>query len=154
MDNGALLYILEFKRSDIPTDQFGIPEERKYPLDTEAHVLSAIKFFNYVSDKYEEELARNIIKKIKEYNMEDKVHVGEKNRFSKYWKENVKESCMNTDKIIEDLGPVGNAQNPALGYSSNEVTPEGNLKDKYIKEATSYCHGKPNSIISFESKIF
>lgn len=74
------------ERNNLPDDMFGIPSERKYPLHDKKHVLLAIKFFNYVEDKYEEELASNIISKIKEFNMKEDVHVGENNRFYEYWK--------------------------------------------------------------------
>lgn len=73
----------ETKRSDLPDDAFGIPEERKYPLDTEEHVRSAIKLFNHVDDKYEAELAKNIIKQMEKYKIDD-ITIGEKNRLSKY----------------------------------------------------------------------
>lgn len=73
----------ETKRSELPDDVFGIPEERKYPLDTEEHVRSAIKLFNHVDDKYEAELAENIIKQMKKYKIDD-ITIGEKNRLSKY----------------------------------------------------------------------
>ena len=36
------------ERNDLPDSEFGVPSKRKFPLDTEAHVRSAIKFFNYV----------------------------------------------------------------------------------------------------------
>lgn len=75
----------EMKRSELPDDAFGIPEERKYPLDTEEHVRSAIKLFNHVDNKYEADLAKRIITKMKEYNISD-ITVGDKNRFSKYYK--------------------------------------------------------------------
>ncbi len=74
----------EMKRSELPDSVFGVPEQRKYPLNDEKHVRSAIKLFNYVEPKYEAELARNIKKKMKQYNITD-ITVGEKNRFSKYY---------------------------------------------------------------------
>ena len=77
-------FFLETKRSELPDSEFGVPEERKFPLDTEAHVRSAIRFFNYVEPKYEAELARRIIAKMKKFNITD-IHVSEKNRFSKYY---------------------------------------------------------------------
>ena len=80
-------YIMETKRSNLPDDMFGIPEERKYPLDTKKHVYSAVKLFNHVSPQYEEKLARNIINKINEYGITD-INPGENNRFSKYYKPN------------------------------------------------------------------
>ena len=50
-------YIEETKRSELPDSAFGVPSQRKFPLDTEAHVRSAIKFFNYVDPEDEAELA-------------------------------------------------------------------------------------------------
>ena len=82
------------KRSDLPDNMFGIPEERKYPLDTKEHVYSAVKLFNHVSPKYEEELATNIITKIKEYDITD-IEPGKANRFSKYYKKPVSEMSLN-----------------------------------------------------------
>lgn len=73
------------KRSELPDEMFGIPSERKYELDTEKHVRSAIKLFNWVDPKYEKELATNIIKRMKYFNITD-VNVGPKNRFGKYYK--------------------------------------------------------------------
>ena len=63
---------------------FGLPSKGKYPMPDESHVLQAIRMFNYCSQEDEEELAANINKYIKAYNMKD-IHVGEKNRFSKYY---------------------------------------------------------------------
>ena len=80
-------YIMETKRSNLPDCVFGIPEERKYPLDTKKHVYSAVKLFNHVSPQYEEKLAKNIIKKINEYGITD-IEPGENNRFSKSYKPN------------------------------------------------------------------
>lgn len=65
--------------------KYGLPELKKYPMPDREHVLSAIRFFNYVSPKNEEELAKAILARIEEYGMElDDIGVGEKNRFSKY----------------------------------------------------------------------
>lgn len=49
--------------------EYGIPEEKKFPLDTRAHVISAVKFFNYAKPRFRKELAKNLIKKIKEYDI-------------------------------------------------------------------------------------
>ena len=73
------------ERNKLKDSDFGIPSKRKYPLDTEAHVRSAIRFFNYVDKEDEVELAGNINKAIKRFNITD-IHVGKKNRFYKYYK--------------------------------------------------------------------
>lgn len=90
VDNKAV-YLMQYnneitestKRSELPDEEFGIPEERKYPLDTEEHVRSAIKLFNHVDRKYEAELAKRILQKKSEYGIDD-ITIGEKNRLSKY----------------------------------------------------------------------
>lgn len=84
------------ERNKLPDTVFGLPEKRKYPLDSVKHVKSAIRFFNYVDSSDEEELARNIKKAIKKYNVNVKG-VGEKNRFSKYY--SVKEQVVSEDAV-------------------------------------------------------
>lgn len=83
----AYNYINEasIKRSEVDAKDFGVPSQKKFPMTDEKHVKSAIKFFNYVDKEHEEELAKNIKKKIKQYGITD-ISVGEKNRFSKYYK--------------------------------------------------------------------
>ena len=64
---------------------YGLPHTKQYPMPDKKHVLSAIRFFNYVTSEDEEELARNINKQIKHFKMSD-VNVGDGNRFKKYFK--------------------------------------------------------------------
>ena len=71
------------ERNQLPDDAFGIPSLRKYPLTSKKLVLSAIKLFGHCPKEHEAELARNIIKKMKEYNISPDV-VGENNRLRKY----------------------------------------------------------------------
>lgn len=73
------------QRKELSDSDYGIPSQRKYPMPDPAHVLAAIRFFNHVDQSHEKELAHNIIKKIKEFNMADQVHVGDGNRFKPYW---------------------------------------------------------------------
>ena len=76
--------MLEAKlKADERTD-YGLPKKKKYPMPDEAHVLQAIRMFNHCDPKDEAELARNIKKYMKKYNMKD-VKVGKNNRFSKYY---------------------------------------------------------------------
>lgn len=65
--------------------KYGIPELKKFPMPDAKHVKSAIKFFNYVTPAYEKKLAKAILKRMKEYGIED-VSVGPDNRFGKYYK--------------------------------------------------------------------
>lgn len=81
------------KRSELPDSVFGIPQERKYPMPDEKHTRSAIKLFNHVDPKYEEQLAKAVIKNMKKYNIDGSV-VGPNNRLRKYLpKDMIKESA-------------------------------------------------------------
>ena len=66
-------------------EKYGVPQQKKFPLPDADHVKSAIKFFNYVESKYEEELAKAIIKRAKQYNVDlSEMNIGDNNRFKKY----------------------------------------------------------------------
>lgn len=100
------------KRSEVNTSDFGLPDLRKYPMPDKDHVLSAIKFFNYVSPANEKELAKNIKKKMKQYNISPD-RVGKKNRLRKYLTEDtdiVQELCFDsldyTPILVFDIGDV------------------------------------------------
>lgn len=80
--------LLEMKRSELDDSEFGLPKLRKYPMPDKDHVLSAIRFFNYVSPENEKELARNIKKKMKQYNISPD-RAGDKNRLKKYLTEDM-----------------------------------------------------------------
>lgn len=71
------------ERNQLPDSEFGIPSLRKYPLQSKSQTLQAVKFFNYVDQEHEEELARNIIKKMHEYEIPMDT-VGKDNRLYKY----------------------------------------------------------------------
>lgn len=76
------------KKNEDEEKQYGVPEQKKFPLPDADHVKSAIRFFNYVDPKYEKELAEAILEKMEEYGVvegED-ITVGEDNRFRKYVK--------------------------------------------------------------------
>ena len=90
------------KRSELPDSVFGIPQERKYPMPDEKHTRSAIKLFNHVEPKYEEQLAKAVIKNMKKYNIDGSV-VGPNNRLRKYLpKDMIKESSIEEGFLKSD----------------------------------------------------
>ena len=80
-------YINETKRSNLPDSEFGIPEERKFPLDSEEHVRSAIKLFGHADESKKKQLANKISSKAKQYGIE----IPETTQVYKYLKEYVEE---------------------------------------------------------------
>lgn len=134
------------KRSDLPDNVFGIPEERKYPMPDKKHTLSAIKLFGHVEDKYEKELANNIIKNMKKFNISNDV-VGDNNKLKKYLKEGYEDTddtfivdeCLTVDdgdEYIEE-GTFNQIimQLPIQKYNIQHKTPINNVADliKYHK---------------------
>ena len=71
------------QRREIPDNQFGIPSQRRYPLNDKNHVIAAIRMFNRVDRKHEKELAYNIIKAMKQYNINTDI-IGDANRLKSY----------------------------------------------------------------------
>lgn len=56
---------------ELSDSDFGIPEERAFPMPDAAHVRAAEAYFRYAADERKPELARNILKKAAQYG----VHV-------------------------------------------------------------------------------
>lgn len=60
------------ERNALPDKSFGIPDERKFPLNDEEHVRSAIKLFGHCPESKRAVLARRIQKAAKKFNVEIK----------------------------------------------------------------------------------
>ena len=99
------------ERNALPDSEFGIPSQRKYPLNDEAHVRAAIKMFNHVDSAHEEELARRIKSKMKKFGIDD-VEVGPSNKFSKYYTNKKKESSKKESAILESVAIPDGVQSP------------------------------------------
>jgi phosphoesterase RecJ-like protein len=97
MENEEL--VADLLEGELPDDpdkrEYGVPEEKKFPLCDKDHVVSAIRFFNYVDDSHAGELADAIIAKMKKYGISYDT-VGDKNRLRGYLpKEASKEETVN-----------------------------------------------------------
>lgn len=99
--------------------KYGLPKKKKYPMPDRDHVMSAIKFFNYVSPADEKELARNIIARIREYGITG-INVGENNRFRKYY--NPEEKVLEHHGILGMKWGVQNGPPYPLGASDHSVS--------------------------------
>lgn len=74
------------ERRALADSDFGLPEERKWPLNDESHVRSAIQHFHWCPKDQQRELAKNILKAMRRFNMND-VEVSEGNPFYEYYPE-------------------------------------------------------------------
>lgn len=62
-------YLNESARSELPNSSFGIPEDRKFPLDSKEHVKSAIKLFGHAEESKKKSLAKRIYSAAKKYDV-------------------------------------------------------------------------------------
>lgn len=110
------------ERRKLPDSEFGLPEQRKYPLNDKSHVLAAIRMFNHADDSDQAELAKNIKKKIKYFNMEDEVSIGKDNAFSKYYNESFDPSFKEDTIIKEDIMFKPNEDGAKFVFCSGTLT--------------------------------
>ena len=71
------------ERDKIPGEQFGLPKERKFPLDSKKHVLSAINLFGHCEESKRKELAHNILGAMDSYGMSRDI-IGPKSKINNY----------------------------------------------------------------------
>ena len=138
------------ERNDLPASEFGLPKQRRYPLNDEKHVLLAIRFFNHVEEQYEKELARNIIKKVKAFDMADKVHVGKNNRFKPYWDKSGLANTNVEESSIEELFNFNLAEALYL-VNNNEATFEVNDE---LKQQVGGSNGQVNKELNDKIQRF
>lgn len=96
--------LLEVKRSELPDSAFGIPEDRKFPLDTEKHVRSAIHLFGHAEESKKKNLAHRIASAAKKYG----ITIPETTQCYKYLNEGALFDIIPQDRdtIIFDMGNV------------------------------------------------
>lgn len=95
LDVALEVKLTKSERDKLPDDAFGLPKQRKYPLiltkpedrteddkDGGSHIRNAIAFFHFCKEEDRKELAENIMKAIKKYNLD--IKISEKNIIRKY----------------------------------------------------------------------
>lgn len=121
----------DYKGKSIPKEDWGIWDEEndlyKYPLDTEEHVRSAIKLFGHYADtKYAKELADNILKHMKKYDI-PLSEIGENNKLRNYIEDNNEEVIGNKKAY------------PVFIVTSFTFTPLGKIITKLQKSEVSHA---------------
>lgn len=92
------------ERNKLDDKDFGLQYERKYPLNDERHVLSAIQYFRFCNRSQRMELAKNINKKLKYFDM--KVNVDVDNPFFNYIDKKYLVECATLSLInFDDICP-------------------------------------------------
>ena len=171
-NNNAMLS--EAKRSSLPDSAFGIPQDRKYPLDSKKHVKSAIKLFGHAEESKKKQLAKNIYTAAKKYG----IDVPETTQCYKYLQEGGINDIIPSDvnAIIFDIGDVlvssdlhsifhnGLAISHLMAHEIEDLLDEKifhnkemsyKLKTYSIEEVKKYFFKiAPDNIKTFTDKIF
>lgn len=124
---------LEISRANLKDNQFGIPEDRKYPLDSKKHVMSAIKLFGHAEESKKKALAKRIKTAAKKYD----ITIPETTQVYKYLSESyIIESSVEkihipaeVENIVFDMGSVLVDDNGVDAYKANK-----NIPDEYCEE--------------------
>jgi len=69
-DNDTIIVRESNKWKDVPKKDLGIPEDGKYPLDSEEHVRSAIKLFGHAEEDKKASLAKRIRRAASKYDID------------------------------------------------------------------------------------
>ena len=109
------------ERNKLPDSAFGVPSERKFPLTDKGHVLSALSYFHTYEGKHKAQLAKNIYKAAKKYNVE----LSSDSDFIKYYK------GLSETYAVQELEELSTG---GLGYYAPLVGEESIEDDKEIDE--------------------
>lgn len=74
------------ERRALKDSDFGLPNERQWPIHDESHVRSAIQNFHWCPKEKQRELAKNILKAMRKFGMQN-VEVSQGNPFATYYPE-------------------------------------------------------------------
>ena len=113
------------KWKDVPKKDLGIPEDGKFPLDSEEHVRSAIKLFGHAEESKKASLAKRIRRAASKYN----IDIPKDCQVAKYLNEamSLNGSIIppNIDTLIFDFGGVlvnyKNYDNPCYKAASSVI---------------------------------
>ena len=108
-------------RADLPDSSFGIPEDRKFPLDTEGRVKSAIHLFGHAPEGKKKSLARRISRAANRYG----IKIPETTQVYKY----LHESNNTNESGIAAMASV----NPIVGGGGNYILRVQEPEDLFSK---------------------
>lgn len=135
------------KRNALPDDQFGLPEDRKYPLNDAKHVRLAVKMFGHCEEGKRKKLAGNILKAAEKHGVS--IKVGKSNPMAEYVPETMVEAAASSNnklksKIEKSLKSAG-LDHAAKVFvdASGKVsvkTYSGDVSDAEIKRIEKICN--------------
>lgn len=130
------------KRNSLSDDQFGLPEDRKYPLNDAKHVRLAIKMFGHCEEGKRKKLAGNILKAAEKHGVS--IKVGKNNPMAEYVPEtmveaaSVKSAIDNIKFSLESVSANKILSCSSLTKLASLESKLKKLKNKYVKYLNRY----------------
>ena len=133
-------------RNKLSDDQFGLPEDRKYPLNDAKHVRLAVKMFGHCEEGKRKKLAGNILKAAEKHGVS--IKVGKNNPMAEYVPETMVEAAAPNKKLktkIEKSLKSAGLDHAAKVFvdASGKVsvkTYSGDVSDADIKKIEKICN--------------
>lgn len=133
-------------RNKLSDDQFGLPEDRKYPLNDTKHVRLAVKMFGHCEEGKRKKLAGNILKAAEKHGVS--IKVGKNNPMAEYVPETMVEAAAPNKKLktkIEKSLKSAGLDHAAKVFvdASGKVsvkTYSGDVSDADIKRIEKICN--------------
>lgn len=129
-------------RNKLPDDQFGLPEDRKYPLNDAKHVRLAVKMFGHCEEGKRKKLAGNILKAAEKHGVS--IKVGKNNPMAEYVPEtmveaaSVKSAIDNIKFSLESVSANKILSCSSLTKLASLESKLKKLKNKYVKYLNRY----------------
>lgn len=139
LDEAAMKSATRNKLSD---DQFGLPEDRKYPLNDAKHVRLAVKMFGHCEEGKRKKLAGNILKAAEKHGVS--IKVGKNNPMAEYVTEtmveaaSVKSAIDNIKFSLESVSANKILSCSSLTKLASLESKLKKLKNKYVKYLNRY----------------
>ena len=139
LDEAAMKSATRNKLSD---DQFGLPEDRKYPLNDAKHVRLAVKMFGHCEEGKRKKLAGNILKAAEKHGVS--IKVGKNNLMAEYVPEtmveaaSVKSAIDNIKFSLESVSANKILSCSSLTKLASLESKLKKLKNKYVKYLNRY----------------
>ena len=130
------------KRNALSDDQFGLPEDRKYPLNDAKHVRLAVKMFGHCEEGKRKKLAGNILKAAEKHGVS--IKVGKNNPMAEYVPEtmveaaSVKSAIDNIKFSLESVSANKILSCSSLTKLASLESKLKKLKNKYVKYLNRY----------------
>lgn len=129
-------------RNKLSDDQFGLPEDRKYPLNDAKHVRLAVKMFGHCEEGKRKKLAGNILKAAEKHGVS--IKVGKNNPMAEYVPEtmveaaSVKSAIDNIKFSLESVSANKILSCSSLTKLASLESKLKKLKNKYVKYLNRY----------------